>query len=1146
MSFENPAAIENIIDTLIAEAAKQEDKFTKLHTLYFAYKSGLTNSGISDRYINWTEPLERKYADIEAEFSKIKKSTVSKDIENINKLIRSVSKIIQTFSSNLKMLEAAIDFEAVSEKEIVPSQKNVGEEPAQEEIEVTREVTPSYIETANKLKEEARQAFLAVQEMAEELENKGLLNEFWVRLVNTAFDHQQIQDNLNSIINNSGGQLSEEDIKANLAQVEGDLDLILDIGMKVYNRLGEVKATESEESVPETSETKKDSVSIENEKKYTPDKVAQLAQLYKDKNELAYLNNKGHYKGLTAIKIDITKVLRSLTINTGEAEAFMVDGVGELSTKIFGLEQSKNEAKGKKDKYKIQAKISGVYADLLNSVSDFINSATAKEKVTPKVENTEESDVDKQLSSAVLEAEQLLSEIEVYSTEVSEAQKSAKRTIGLINDLSEDDKNVLAQNQAKYLKGLLKNIAELREEVKLATGPIEEPEQKESLDIDLAELDSSAKKEKYSESKEKVRGSSKEYKEKKKAYEEALAAHYEEYQNNSAWKAKIGRGVDGVKKLFGTNPELPPALQAMQNEYKEIRSLYAKSLDEIIEQRSQREINNGYTFDADNLKMAFGRKFILRPNKDLLQIQEKALTPEEMGRVRKALALLGKHRWLARVGSVAIGTAIGMGTGGVGLVAAGAFSAARVVGSAGAAAAAGIFTNFAMQKRVNTANEKLTSAKTSALENFSLEDLDKLESDLLAAQNIKDVYERQQKVATIAAAVIAGGATGIGVGAYAASEAAANAAGDSGSLSAETIARLNETAAEVPAPDMAEALPVNNPTGMYEVQKGDTLWDIVKEKNAGILNKLPIEKQNEILDALFDKVRANPNLTQSLGLKSGNDIDLIYANEKLNLTSLNEELSKIVENQKDLGTYIKSSGLNVAPDDVARKVPISVVESQVPGGTAITVVGGKTYTEAVPPQFGYSETPVPGATAIEVPSGNVYTEAVPETEIISQSEILKAPTTLSPTGMPFELREYQNYLTQKYGDMDEFSREVNKEALNIESTAYGAFEKNAWFGTDYESPYTMLSNMTIADMEELMNSPVDEIKNKLAKSGENGMKYEAYLVWTDKFKDIMAQQKTLNLQIGPKTMTTFGSLFEQYFDKTTVLKVNPLTSSNIN
>jgi hypothetical protein len=124
--------------------------------------------------------------------------------------------------------------------------------------------------------------------------------------------------------------------------------------------------------------------------------------------------------------------------------------------------------------------------------------------------------------------------------------------------------------------------------------------------------------------------------------------------------------------------------------------------------------------------------------------------------------------------------------------------------------------------------------------------------------------------------------------------------------------------------------------------------------------------------------------------------------------------------------------------------------------------------------------------------------------------------------------------------MDTFTKLVNKQALSFEDATYGAFEKNSFFGTDYQSPYTMLSEMTIKDLDEFTKQPSSQIRSILS---ENDMKYETYLAWVDQIKELR-EMKDSGLQIQPKT--TIGSLFAQHVDKLTVPKVNPLTNSYSN
>jgi hypothetical protein len=223
---------------------------------------------------------------------------------------------------------------------------------------------------------------------------------------------------------------------------------------------------------------------------------------------------------------------------------------------------------------------------------------------------------------------------------------------------------------------------------------------------------------------------------------------------------------------------------------------------------------------------------------------------------------------------------------------------------------------------------------------------------------------------------------------------------------------------------------------------------------------------------------------------------------------------------------------------VAKNVPIAVVERPIIVGTEVGEIGGNTYTKAIPDKSGYSETPVAGGRAIEVPGENVYTEATPKVDIVPpQPEILKVPNTISPTGNPFELREYQNYLTQKWGSMDQFYRQVNEEINLLDNKEYSILENNSFFGENYNSAYDKFLGMSIDEIDKFVSQSNDLKRTELA---EGNIKYESYLVWEDIYKDM----KNSKLQIGLKT--NFASLFEQYFDKTSAPVVNPLTSSYVN
>lgn len=113
--------------------------------------------------------------------------------------------------------------------------------------------------------------------------------------------------------------------------------------------------------------------------------------------------------------------------------------------------------------------------------------------------------------------------------------------------------------------------------------------------------------------------------------------------------------------------------------------------------------------------------------------------------------------------------------------------------------------------------------------------------------------------------------------------AAAAAEAEAGEIAAEAMEVLQETA--------PEAVPV----GDHVVEGGDTLWKITGESFADQLEGLSETQQNQVLDAVFDDLRQNPDLVRELGIRSGN-VDLIYPQDTLQMSLLSDLVAeKILE-----------------------------------------------------------------------------------------------------------------------------------------------------------------------------------------------------------------------------------------------------------
>src|SRR3989344_3769403 len=160
----------------------------------------------------------------------------------------------------------------------------------------------------------------------------------------------------------------------------------------------------------------------------------------------------------------------------------------------------------------------------------------------------------------------------------------------------------------------------------------------------------------------------------KKRYYDALEVYQNEANSRSLF-AKI--------KSLGIKPDLPEAVKALEAEYLARRKDYAHELYARLGQRGEK-----FELSQDDMKRAFARKFILRPQEELLKLQESNfLSPEAQGRIKRIAAVLAKNRWAVRAGSVALAGVLGAASGGTVLAFAGAagLQGIKIASSAGAA-----------------------------------------------------------------------------------------------------------------------------------------------------------------------------------------------------------------------------------------------------------------------------------------------------------------------------------------------------------------------------------------------------------------------------------------------------------------------------
>jgi hypothetical protein len=94
---------------------------------------------------------------------------------------------------------------------------------------------------------------------------------------------------------------------------------------------------------------------------------------------------------------------------------------------------------------------------------------------------------------------------------------------------------------------------------------------------------------------------------------------------------------------------------------------------------------------------------------------------------------------------------------------------------------------------------------------------------------------------------------------------------------------------------------------VYEVQKGDNLWNLYKERYAYMLSHIPEHKQNAFLDSLLDRLEGDESLRSGVGVEVGvplvidevevtrPNISKIWPGEKFNLGAMDDVANKLFE-----------------------------------------------------------------------------------------------------------------------------------------------------------------------------------------------------------------------------------------------------------
>lgn len=859
----------------------------------------------------------------------------------------------------------------------------------------------------------------------------------------------------------------------------------------------------------------------------------------------------------------------------------------------------------------------------------------------PNVEEVEKS---------FLAKKAIFEELRKHSTNQTEIA-TAEQIIQLFENSHESDANLAKRNKENYLKHLNLAIERIREsfvnDSEIAENSEEYEEKVNEVGIaansesEIVEEEvGSEEKTDYQVARAELLQTKKDYQVKKEAYDQALDNYYKEEANASV--------LQKTKKFFGLQPEFPEELKRLEKDYKEVRGAYANNLNKALVERNKVTYesysnekgesvipvtplsNKSYDINSDSVKVSYANKFILKPNKQLLERQEAILLTEaQKSQLNRILSLMSKNKWAFRAGIVTIAGLGAAAGGGVAAFALGAgWQAAKIATGTlvGSAAAEGV--SQYKQKDVDRAGKLVDEVSENAKREFSIEGLDGLEEELIKAQKNKDESIKAQKKASMAAAFATGGIFSagwhLGLDPDVITNSPDKLSGNSDKISAEVnsawnknpeeladliggepakvinqtevdsaenitpsieipmqekvsltsydnygnearIVHLNDikllstnskledldtfqsqkeavkkaiffasndmlaahpniantalenfvfeklqkqfgdaswwndakltgvnfgdVSVEIPEKNANPEIPVvenNNEDNVsvtavdevphkvniekleasqevgesvkYTVERNDTLWDITEKVYKDELKGLTESEKNKIIGSLMEKARTDNALLETLNLRSG-DIELIYPKEVIDLGPLGDELKKLIELQKnsELTDYSKKVHLAIENTDPVKKIPINFQGSGVANVDSYEIETPKAVSEVNDTPFHHK---------VELESVKSYT--------------------------PLNFAKQQ--IIDVFGTEKRYEIAFNNLISDIEKDTYDMFTRGL-----FNSPYSLMKSMTLNEIKEFDNLDTREIREQL---DENNIKYETYLAWLQKIRDI--------------------------------------------
>lgn len=352
--------------------------------------------------------------------------------------------------------------------------------------------------------------------------------------------------------------------------------------------------------------------------------------------------------------------------------------------------------------------------------------------------------------------------------------------------------------------------------------------------------------------------------------------------------------------------------------------------------------------------------------------------------------------------------------------------------------------------------------------------------------------------------------------------------GESGGIIAGDAADTGKTGSDNLNNDALNEATATPPASLYEVKSGDTLWKIMENKYAdSILKNLSETERNRVLDALFDKARADATLRESIGLnpRAGGSIDKLWPGDTLNTAGLEAELKKIVAGTEALPARPRTGTLPVEAAQGEQTVPITNRTN-----TPLVYPSIQKDAPVIPAyaDLGYINPVRTGAPFVGAGSVRFDELLIPELPTLSAA----IPNYLETT-------EYKNIVEGLFGGQAEFNRAVGAQVQALEAGTYDFMNRLL---QDFKSPYSTklrfeyggpqtdvtLSKMTLAEIQQLRTEYKDPFAMREF-AQMNGFKYETLDAWFKKIDDLKTSS---HLPYSDKT--TLADLFGRSVAKETL------------